>query len=190
MLAKRFQVGRSTFREAVRTLEFFGMATVQRGSGGGLSVIEPDPSMVIETAVLYLQYFGLQSSSIESLADWLQGEMARMIGARATHQELHTLVGEIQNVTETPPRARAERVAQVVRQWGPLADNRVLSLMNEIVVAALGSIEQSSRTRTVSRDLHRRTLTTVATELRKATAGPSVQALTNSLFQVAKALRC
>lgn len=184
-LAKRFGVGRSTFREAVRTLEFFGVATVQRGSNGGLTVLEPDPSMVIETAVLYLQYLGLEQTNTDALADWLQVHMAKLIAARATHQELHQLIEEVQALAQTKPRSQAPRAGQLLHRWCNLADNRVLALCTEIVWAARSAARGSKGSRSKAQADYARTLSAAASGLRVATAGSSEQALAKALVHVA-----
>jgi DNA-binding FadR family transcriptional regulator len=181
-------VGRSTFREAARTLEFFGMAAVQRGSGGGLTVLEPDPSMVIETAVLYLRYFGLEQVNTTALAEWLQAQVAALIGARATHQELHELIEEVQALAQMAPRARPAAATRILRRWASLANNRVLALSTQIVSTAQ-TLHGSKSGIAKSRVNHTRTLTAAAAALRVATAGSSEQALAKALAHVETSVR-
>lgn len=55
-LLARYGVGRPVLRQAVRLLEHQSVATMRRGPGGGLVVVEPDADFVTEGIALYLQY--------------------------------------------------------------------------------------------------------------------------------------
>lgn len=55
-LLVRYGVGRPVLRQAVRLLEHQSVATMRRGPGGGLVVVEPDSDFVTEAIALYLQY--------------------------------------------------------------------------------------------------------------------------------------
>lgn len=52
----RYGVSRSVFRESVRILEHYSVACMRRGPGGGLVVLEPDPTFSIRTTALYLDF--------------------------------------------------------------------------------------------------------------------------------------
>jgi DNA-binding FadR family transcriptional regulator len=55
-LLGRYGVGRPVLRQAVRLLEHQSVATMRRGPGGGLVVVEPDADLVTEAIALYLQF--------------------------------------------------------------------------------------------------------------------------------------
>jgi hypothetical protein len=55
-LQDRHGVSRAVLREAVRLLEYHGVARMRRGPGGGLIVTAPDPTASMETITLYLDY--------------------------------------------------------------------------------------------------------------------------------------
>jgi DNA-binding FadR family transcriptional regulator len=63
-LLARYDVSRAVLREAVRLLEYHGIARMRRGPGGGLLVTAPDPAASIETMALYLEY---QRAGVENL---------------------------------------------------------------------------------------------------------------------------
>jgi DNA-binding FadR family transcriptional regulator len=52
-LLERYGVSRAVFREAVRLVEHQQVATMRRGPGGGLVVIEPSADAIIDASVLY-----------------------------------------------------------------------------------------------------------------------------------------
>lgn len=58
-LMERYGVSRAILREAVRIIEHHRVAAMRRGPGGGLFVIEPDPSAVTEMVALYLERQGI-----------------------------------------------------------------------------------------------------------------------------------
>jgi DNA-binding FadR family transcriptional regulator len=66
-LVSRYGVSRAVFREAVRMLEFFGVVEVRRGKDGGLVVAEMDPEGTIGSALLYLDYAGIDPRQAQAL---------------------------------------------------------------------------------------------------------------------------
>jgi DNA-binding FadR family transcriptional regulator len=63
-MSTRFAVSRPVIREAFRILEMSGMATVRRGPGGGLAVIEPTADPVVAAAERFLEYRGVRRSEM------------------------------------------------------------------------------------------------------------------------------
>jgi len=63
----RFGVSRAVFREAVRMLEFFGVVEVRRGRDGGLVVGRMDPHGTIVSALLYLNFTGIEPARTPEL---------------------------------------------------------------------------------------------------------------------------
>lgn len=72
-LVSRYGVSRAVFREAVRMLEFFGVVEVRRGKDGGLVVAEMDPEGTISSALLYLDYAGIDPGQADELLELLHG---------------------------------------------------------------------------------------------------------------------
>jgi DNA-binding FadR family transcriptional regulator len=66
-LVSRYGVSRAVFREAVRMLEFFGVVEVRRGKDGGLVVAQMDPEGTIGSALLYLDYAGIDPRQAQAL---------------------------------------------------------------------------------------------------------------------------
>lgn len=63
-LIERYGTSRSTFREAVRLLEHHNVAVMRKGPGGGLVVVAPDASAVIDAVALYLEYREVDSAGL------------------------------------------------------------------------------------------------------------------------------
>ncbi|MDY0013105.1 MAG: GntR family transcriptional regulator [Rhodocyclaceae bacterium] len=55
-LMQRYKVSRSVIREAIRPLERLGVVEMCRGKHSGLKVATPEPSAIIRSVVLYLNY--------------------------------------------------------------------------------------------------------------------------------------
>jgi len=71
-LVSRYGVSRAVFREAVRMLEFFGVVEVRRGKDGGLVVAEMDPEGAVGSALLYLDYAGIDPGPARELLGLLR----------------------------------------------------------------------------------------------------------------------
>jgi DNA-binding FadR family transcriptional regulator len=76
-LVARYGVSRAVFREAVRMLEFFGVVEVRRGKDGGLMVAQMDPEGTVVSALLYLDYAGLQPARTRELLALLRAAQDR-----------------------------------------------------------------------------------------------------------------
>jgi DNA-binding FadR family transcriptional regulator len=63
-LLESFNVSRSVFREAVRVVEYHGLAKMRRGPKGGLTVCDPDPKQMEDTIIAYLEYMGMDLSGL------------------------------------------------------------------------------------------------------------------------------
>ena len=74
-LVSHYGVSRAVFREAVRMLEFFGVVEVRRGKEGGLVVAEMDPAGTIGSALLYLDYAGIDPGRARELRALLRGAL-------------------------------------------------------------------------------------------------------------------
>lgn len=63
----RYGVSRSIFREAIRILEHYSVARMRRGPGGGLVVLEPDPTSSVRTVALYLSFRGMTAAHLRDV---------------------------------------------------------------------------------------------------------------------------
>lgn len=63
----QYGVSRSVFREAIRILEHYSVARMRRGPGGGLVVLEPDPTSSVRTIALYLSFRGATAEHLRDI---------------------------------------------------------------------------------------------------------------------------
>lgn len=61
---QEYGVSRAVFREAVRILEYYGIAGTRRGPGGGLVVREPDASHVASAVITYLEFMAIDPAHL------------------------------------------------------------------------------------------------------------------------------
>lgn len=66
-ILEQYGISRATFRQAVRLLEQYSAATMQRGPGGGLLVRAPDPDNLITSAATFLKSRGVTQRDSRSL---------------------------------------------------------------------------------------------------------------------------
>jgi len=66
-LLERLSVSRSVFREAVRIIEFYGLAEMRRGPKGGLTVSVPDSAHVEEAIIRYLEFVGANLTDLHEI---------------------------------------------------------------------------------------------------------------------------
>jgi DNA-binding FadR family transcriptional regulator len=90
-LVQRFGVSRSVLREAVRVVEFLGVARMRRGPGGGLVVTRPDQSAVITAVVVYLTYRGARLEEVLDARSALEDAAVRLAADRATPSDVRRL---------------------------------------------------------------------------------------------------
>ncbi|MER6808168.1 FCD domain-containing protein [Spirillospora sp. NPDC000708] len=82
-LLARYGVSRAVLREAVRLLEYHGVARMRRGPGGGLLVTAPDPRASIETMALYLDYQRAGVANLLSVREAIElGTLSPVIARR------------------------------------------------------------------------------------------------------------
>ncbi|MBH0123602.1 FadR family transcriptional regulator [Rhodococcus sp. CX] len=68
----RYGVSRSVFRESVRILEHYSIARMRRGPGGGLVVLEPDPTSSIRTVALYLDFRRVTAEHLRAVREEIE----------------------------------------------------------------------------------------------------------------------
>ncbi len=84
-LLQRFNVGRSTLRQAVRVLEVEQLLRVRRGANGGYFTCRPDEGTVARAAALYLRLRGANLGHQRTVGRVLSAEVHRM-AAESTDQ--------------------------------------------------------------------------------------------------------
>lgn len=90
-LAKRFGVSRLTMRDAVRTLESYGMVEVKVGAGGGLRIAKVEPKHVVEALAVQMHLLGADASELAQVVGMLEPHAARLAAERRTNDQLAEL---------------------------------------------------------------------------------------------------
>lgn len=136
-LMERYRVSRSVIREAIRPLERLGAVEMCRGKhSSGLKVTEPNPSAIVRSVVLYLNYSGNNDfTSYELRKEIERVVVSRLAGApREARRQVATLLREF---AERRFRPSLTSLRQVVHQLGELfaqnAENRILSFFLRIL---------------------------------------------------------
>ena len=132
-LVARHGVSRAVLREAVRLLEYHGVAWMRRGPGGGLVVTEPDPAASIETMALYLDYRGVSPEHLRAVRDAIElGALRQVMGRREDPLVGERLAEAIARTAEptAPGHTGAHRFHSVLAE---LSGNPVLVLFLRIL---------------------------------------------------------
>lgn len=185
-LLKKFGVGRAVFREALRALEFFGIATVKRGGGGGLTVAVPNPTSTLNTAVLYMKYLHPDHAEQRAFLLRLERETMRLAAARASHSELLSVIGAARMAARAGAKDLRALVAQARRQLISLAENRALELIVTMLTAA--GAQPRRRVRATVGTRGRALLKGACDKVEQAAAGRSPEDLSEALRSLHEAL--
>lgn len=127
-LLERYEVGRSVFREAVRILEYYEVAAMRRGAGGGLVVLPPNPMATVRTLSLYLDYRGVEAEQLAVVRDEIE---VGLLGAAMRSRAL--LAPEADDVPVLAAPAGDCRCSRCFRdRLEGLSNDPVLSLLREV----------------------------------------------------------
>jgi DNA-binding FadR family transcriptional regulator len=118
-LQQRYQVSRTVLREAVRLLEYQGVASMHTGRSGGLVVSEPHPDAVAAAVTLYLSHRDVRGHGLaavqltievgcldivagrfderarDALRDLMAAELAAAPGSPSLEKDFHTHLAEL-----------------------------------------------------------------------------------------------
>ncbi|MEU7814026.1 FCD domain-containing protein [Pseudonocardia sp. NPDC049154] len=111
-LLARYGISRAVLREAVRLVEYHGVARMRRGPGGGLVVAEPDPEACIDTMALYLDYRGVTPEDLRVVREAIElGALGRVVARTDTAEVAGRLEAAIARTAEPrgPGRTGADR---------------------------------------------------------------------------------
>ena len=185
-LLRKFAVSRAVFREALRSLEFFGVATVKRGGGGGVAVSVPNPTATIDTAVLYLKYLRPDDVELRAFQRRLESDAVRLGAARASYSELISLVEAIRLAIRSSGEESARLLSQARRQLIGLAENQALEFVVMMLSAALSEKRANSFNRLSAR--RKQIIRQACVAVESAAAGQSSDHLGNALHRLYVAL--
>jgi len=90
-MIEQLGVGRTTLREALRSLETRGVLTIRSGPGGGPVVRRPEPSDLTESLTLILQFQRATLVEVLDARAWIEPTVARMAASHITKAEIRRL---------------------------------------------------------------------------------------------------
>lgn len=136
-LLERYRVSRSVLREAVRLLEYHGVARMRRGPGGGLVVGKPQAQASIDTIALYLQYRQPRRDDLRLVRDAIEIDNVAKVVGRHDAPDVRAFLGMHRQVIEqTGDDLRKAGMEEFLFHSGmaQLAGNAVLGLFLRILV--------------------------------------------------------
>lgn len=136
-LLERYRVSRSVLREAVRLLEYHGVARMRRGPGGGLVVGKPQAQASIDTIALYLQYRQPSRDDLRLVRDAIEIDNVAKVVSRHDAPEVRAFLGTHRQVIEQTgddPRKAGMEEFLFHSGMAQLAGNAVLGLFLRILV--------------------------------------------------------
>lgn len=111
-LGELLRVGRSTVREALRTLELQGLIEVRPGRSGGIFVAEPSGRNVGEALETLLRFRPPSRGELLEFRVSFEGETAWWAARRATPEEVQRLTSLATAVAEAAGDGAWERLAE------------------------------------------------------------------------------
>lgn len=92
------QVGRGTYREALRFLELQGVITMRAGPAGGVEIGQPDWQHLASTIALLMQFADAPLRSILEARVAIEPGMAELVAVHATDDEIADMAGKLDEV--------------------------------------------------------------------------------------------
>lgn len=138
-LLERYRVSRAVFREAVRLLEYHGIAHMRRGPGGGLVVTPPEAQASIDTIALYLQYRNPSREDLRCVRDAIEIDNVAKVVKRRGEPEVGAFLAASRPIARSPGTVGDVRKAGVDESpfhvgLAQLAGNGLLDLFLRIIV--------------------------------------------------------
>jgi len=144
-LMARYEVGRSVMREAVRLLEFNGIVSTRRGTGGGIVVTSPSQRATVNAMAIYLDSRGITPRQVFEVRVAI--ELAALDLAVARLDDLG--VARLHSALEEERQGDLRVVGHTTHQRiAELSGNRAI----ELIVYALAKLAER-HTRTVEEGL-------------------------------------
>lgn len=145
-LRETYDVSRAVLREAVRLLEHYQFAVMQRGPGGGLVVRAPTASIVAEGAAAYLDFADVSIDEIFEARECLELLVVQLAAERMTEQGILQLRSVVQSESEPELENGSRPTAHQV--LAELSGNPALAIfIDALRRAARGTIRPAARAR-------------------------------------------
>lgn len=131
-LAERFQVSRSTVREALRTLEYGGIVTLHKGVKGGAYVQHGDARPITQTVEDLLALGGLSLAEYTEARVQVQSVIIRLACERATEADFDAIEDNIDRTEALgayDPAMRTELTIEFYRRLAEATHNRAMAML-------------------------------------------------------------
>jgi DNA-binding FadR family transcriptional regulator len=151
-LMARYGVSRSVLREAVRLLDYHRVASMRRGPGGGLFVVEPDAGAVTDVVALHLARRGMQIQDLGELRSRLELVLVDLAVANLDESGVERLEQLADREVEVSDEEYVTTVHDLHAEVAHLAGNRAL----ELVALVLLRLTRLHQTRELSPAARRR----------------------------------
>jgi len=133
-LMKIHGASRAALRGAIRLLEHHSIVTMQRGSGGGLIVAQPDVSATMQAVCVYLEYAGIGPRDILATRRALELAAMNLVIERLDHEGEQRLHDQIQAEAQLDGGAGADELLRFHFLLAELCGDPALRLFDGIVL--------------------------------------------------------
>ena len=130
---ERYAISRAAFREAIRILEYYGVAEMRRGPGGGLVVGEPRLDRVVTAVVPYLEYLRLDAGQLHEVRTAVDSAVAELAAERRTAADEERLREVLATEADIGPAAVADGEHDLHLALAEVGGNRVLSVFADVL---------------------------------------------------------
>jgi len=136
-LAIQHGVSRTAVREAMRSLEMFGLITLRKGSHGGAFILDNAAGLVSQNFRDMLDFGRISLETFLEAHIHIAAAALRLIPGRATEADFQHLLAELDEIDAfTEAGAHAERSARILQFSEKLAKLSGNKMMESIVTAA------------------------------------------------------
>lgn len=129
----RYAVSRAVFREAARILEYYGVAEMRRGPGGGLVVREPRLDRVVSAVVLYLEHLRLDADRLHEVRTAIDSAVSALATERCDDAAAAHLREVVATEARLGPAAVADSDHDLHLALAELGGNRALSVFAHVL---------------------------------------------------------
>jgi GntR family transcriptional regulator, transcriptional repressor for pyruvate dehydrogenase complex len=138
---RRHQVGRGTYREALRFLEHLGVIVMRSGAGGGPEIAEPSWPHLASAIALLLQFADAPLRTLLEARVAIEPGMAELAATSATDAEVAQMAADLDALAVSLGAYR-EFSQAYLRYWGHLSastHNALLSSLSPAMRAIVNS---------------------------------------------------
>lgn len=141
-LVAQFDVSKATLREALRALEVMGLVESRKGASGGVYITEVQLQTTIHSMMNFLHFKSLSISEITMIRFMLEPNIARLVVAKISAEELSTLESFITSEETDPNNSKTQDIG-FHRYLARLTGNSMLILIVDFIENHLDAIKQS-----------------------------------------------